>query len=96
MACYQVICSVIRPRAPTDLCQVTDFQEKVAHHIYSIFQDVSLDAITTAPASSNFHISVERAVSEQNMDEKVRENNLVLCALISKTRANFSGTILFV
>ncbi|KAK7508216.1 hypothetical protein BaRGS_00000455 [Batillaria attramentaria] len=93
MSRYQVVCSVIRPRAPTELCRIPDFQEKVHQRISSVFHDVHLDSSSSNNESSDNPApdapveSRERTGAGQGRDE----NSQVLCALISKTKASFSG-----
>ena len=89
MTSYQVMCSVTRPPEPTLLCRVTQFQDKVQRHINAVFQDHTLSG---GPSGSRL---TQRSGSDDRPEAdpvQLRGDDLMLCALVAKTSASFSGT----
>ena len=87
MTSYQVMCSVTRPPEPTSMCLVTQFQDKAQHHINSVFQD----HVLICGKSSQ---QTQHSNSEDGPDAdpaQLKGDELMLCALVSKTSASFSG-----
>ncbi|XP_076462808.1 uncharacterized protein LOC143295129 [Babylonia areolata] len=96
MTSYQVMCSVLRPSDPTSLCQIKDFHEKASQHLDSVFQDQTL----TQGRGGSGHLQSQNQGDEESGggDGSHASNamlpvddNLMLCAVVSKTSASFSG-----
>ena len=85
---YQVMCSVTRPQNPVSLCHVAQLQDKVQCHLDAVLQDVPVTCEGGGGGSS----SRGGEGGGPSVDTgQVSEDNQMVCAVVSKTSALFSG-----
>lgn len=85
MASYQLMCSVVRPKNPTEACNISNFEEKINQHSSAVIHDVSVTNSTSS------HISSQTEAHESKSEEL--NDDSVLFALVAKTTARFSGGV---